>query len=187
MTRRGAITSIILLLLPSFARAAGPLPELQIYTDVIAWLRQALQSLAQLGAQLDRRRLITSLDDLGDSFEQTLRTKRKIKNALDTKPLDSRRIERLARDMRKNIDSSSDALVNVAFLLKQEGQGQTIADDLHRAMTKKEAWVRRLDSGDTLSENQIGELSEQIKASYDGLTTANGQLADLVRELKQRR
>jgi len=137
------------------------------------------------GVALDRGKLITYLDDLGDSFEEMLRDKALIKSILDEKPLDQPRLERLARKMKSSVDNSGDSLMNVAFLVKQQEHGFAIASGLRRALDDKESWLRKLNNVDKLSDDQVAEIAWQVRASQEALENANGELAELVKALKQ--
>jgi len=75
--------------------------------------------------------------------------------------------------------------MNVAFLVKQQEHGFAIASGLRRALDDKESWLRKLNNVDKLSDDQVAEIAWQVRASQEALENANGELAELVKALKQ--
>jgi hypothetical protein len=186
MTRRGAIATVLMLSMLSIgvAASAKPLDDVKAYGDLMKWLEQAVASALHAGAILDKDRLITYLDDLGATFEEMLRDKRKIRIALDDKPVDQVRLKTLAHKIGRSVESAGDSLTNVAFLIRQQNRGDEIAKQLQDALDGKESWLRSLKIG-VASDDEYKELSSQVDTSRKALEKANTELASLVQGLKQ--
>jgi hypothetical protein len=187
MTRRAYLAVCIFFLSFPFAPTrASVQEELSTFTKIIDWLGQIVSKLSQLGARIDKVRLVNYLHDLGRNFGDLLGDKRRILSSLAVRPIDHAKLAELQRKTQADVRKCGDKINEIAFLVSEVNEGGKIVGDLNRAMDAKTSWLGKIEFiTERSSDEEIKAVAAEIKNTETALSDAVDRLAKITADLER--
>jgi hypothetical protein len=181
---RTVAASLLLLCLLQASLSAQDAAEKNTYAGIATWFTQLLQSVDQIAAYVDKRRLISYTTKLGNSFESMIVDKRDIAEQLKRSQPDREELRRMEQRLKLTIELAKTDLASVSLQFKEldAQKGHELADDLNRVFFERKGWLAQL--GGASDQLRRLDLARQAEESANALSTANTALAAFLKAMK---